>query len=391
MTGGTLGTLSGTGTSRTALFTPIAAQSLLASLSVSANTFTNSSGQNNLASNTLTLTGDTQRPMLEVNLSDSDLKAGDSATVNFWFSEAPSDFSLADVTAANGTLSGLTGTDARYSATLIPMANVQDATNVITVGTAWSDAAGNAPLTSTNSANYAVDTMIPTLDGTHSSPINGATRVAVSANLTLDFSENMVFGSAGTITLRHVTTGATVETFTVSGGHITGNVGGTATLSANTLTLNPHADLLANTPYSVQFSAGTLLDVAGNALAAISDDTSYRFTTAAAVAGVTLTQTGGTTAVTEGGATDSYSLVLDSQPTANVIISLSATNGQVTTDVSRLTFFTTNWNIPQSVTITAVDDTVVEGTHASAIRHVVTSPDSAYNGLAISNLVRASV
>jgi hypothetical protein len=54
------------------------------------------------------------------------------------------------------------------------------------------------------------------------------------------------------------------------------------------------------------------------------------------------------TTVSEGGATDTFTVVLDTQPTANVVITLNNTNGQVTTDVASLTFTTANWDTPQN-------------------------------------------
>jgi hypothetical protein len=98
--------------------------------------------------------------------------------------------------------------------------------------------------------------------------------------------------------------------------------------------------------------------------------------------GITLSQTDGTTTVTEGSETDTYSLILNAAPTADVVVTLANGNGQTTTDVTSLTFTPTDWNVPQTVTVTAVDDTLVEGSHNGTITHTVTSADPQYNGLA---------
>jgi len=103
-------------------------------------------------------------------------------------------------------------------------------------------------------------------------------------------------------------------------------------------------------------------------------------------AGVALTQSGGRTAVTEGGATDAYTVVLNRAPTADVTITLDNTNRQITLSTTSLTFTTTNWNVAQTVTVTAVNDTVGEGAHSGAIRHTVTSADTAYDGLPLKPL-----
>lgn len=97
--------------------------------------------------------------------------------------------------------------------------------------------------------------------------------------------------------------------------------------------------------------------------------------------GVTLVQTGATTAVTEGGATDSYTLVLRTAPSASVTISLDTTNHQVGTSAPSVTFTTANWNVPQTLTVHAVNDTTGEGTHWGVIGHSVASSDPGYNGL----------
>ncbi|HLO88904.1 MAG TPA: choice-of-anchor I family protein [Nostocaceae cyanobacterium] len=102
-------------------------------------------------------------------------------------------------------------------------------------------------------------------------------------------------------------------------------------------------------------------------------------------AGVTIVQSGGGTNVAEGGATDEYTLVLNSQPTENVVVNITP-NAQLQTNLSQLTFTPSNWNQPQNVTVTAVDDANVEGAHSGTIAHTVTSADTNYNGISISPL-----
>ncbi|MFN5513449.1 MAG: Calx-beta domain-containing protein [Cyanobacteriota bacterium] len=139
---------------------------------------------------------------------------------------------------------------------------------------------------------------------------------------------------------------------------------------------------LTNTPgaYSLRVDATTIQDNAGNSGDAPKTAT---FTILAPPSpGVSLTQTGGNTTVTEGGNTDTYSLVLRTQPTANVVISL-ATGDQITLNQSTFTFTPSNWNVPQTVTVSAVDDALTEGAHSATITHTVASADSDYNGLTI--------
>ncbi|MDI6734175.1 MAG: Calx-beta domain-containing protein [Patescibacteria group bacterium] len=89
--------------------------------------------------------------------------------------------------------------------------------------------------------------------------------------------------------------------------------------------------------------------------------------------------------VAEGGASDSYSIRLESEPLANVTITL-VPNVQLSTSPSTLTFTSINWNIPQTVTVTAFDDTMVEGDHTGAIVQTVSSADLKYNVISIPNV-----
>jgi fibronectin type 3 domain-containing protein len=98
--------------------------------------------------------------------------------------------------------------------------------------------------------------------------------------------------------------------------------------------------------------------------------------------GVQITQSGGSTNVTEGGATDSYTVVLSSQPTANVTVTVTP-NSQVSVDKTSLVFTPANWNVAQTVTVTAVNDSVAEGNHTGTITHTVSSTDANYNGISV--------
>ena len=62
--------------------------------------------------------------------------------------------------------------------------------------------------------------------------------------------------------------------------------------------------------------------------------------------------------MTEGARTDSYTVVLTSQPTANVTVTITP-DGQETVDKTTLTFTPSNWNMAQTATVSAADDHVV--------------------------------
>jgi len=102
-------------------------------------------------------------------------------------------------------------------------------------------------------------------------------------------------------------------------------------------------------------------------------------------AGVTLTESSGATAINESGTTDTYTVVLNTKPTANVTITLSP-DTQSSVSPSTLTFTTTNWNSSQTVTVAAIHDFIAEGAHSSVITHTVASSDTNYNALAVSSI-----
>lgn len=121
------------------------------------------------------------------------------------------------------------------------------------------------------------------------------------------------------------------------------------------------------------------IDAAGNV---DSTAASHEWTVETAVAppGVTVTPT--TVTVAEGGDTATYQLALASQPSAAVAITI-ATDGQTAVDPAALTFTSADWDRPQTVTVAAVDDPVVEGLHTGVITHTATSPDAGYDGIVI--------
>ena len=70
--------------------------------------------------------------------------SGQTTTVTIVLSEPALGFTNADVTVESGTLSTLTtANNVTWTGTFTPTASIEDATNVATVGTTWTDLAGN--------------------------------------------------------------------------------------------------------------------------------------------------------------------------------------------------------------------------------------------------------
>ncbi|HBP89821.1 MAG TPA: hypothetical protein DD706_19245, partial [Nitrospiraceae bacterium] len=102
----------------------------------------------------------------------------------------------------------------------------------------------------------------------------------------------------------------------------------------------------------------------------------------AQVAGITVNPTSGLT-TTEGGGTATFTVVLDTLPTGDVSIALSSSDTtEGTVSPASLTFTTSNGTIPQTVTVTGVDDAMIDGSIAYFIlTGAATSDDFDYAGL----------
>ncbi|WP_298547738.1 Ig-like domain-containing protein [uncultured Aquimarina sp.] len=117
--------------------------------------------------------GDLISPTVSITLSDVTLTVGETSIITFTFSEVPVGFTEADVTVQNGTLSGFTITadTTIYTGVFTPTQNLQDATNIISVGTGYTDAAGNMGIAA-NSDNYTIDTTPPNSAPSFSIPVS---------------------------------------------------------------------------------------------------------------------------------------------------------------------------------------------------------------------------
>ena len=196
------------------------------------------------------------------------------------------------------------------------------------------------------------------------------------------------FGSTlGAATVNYATANDTASApgdFTAASGTLTWatGVGGTQTVN---VTIAEDGVDEANEAFT--FALSTPSSNASGEASAISGSPLTVQITDNDTAGVTVTQSGGTTAATEGGATDQYTLVLTSQPAADVVITPSG-DSQLSVSPATLTFTTANWNVAQVVTVTAVNDAVAEGAHNGTVTHAATG-DAAYAGMAIASVTVA--
>lgn len=131
------------------------------------------------------------------------------------------------------------------------------------------DTAGNNG--SVHSQAYALDTTAPSLDSAASTPADNTTNVAVANNIVIAFSEALTATGSdlAKVYLRDVATD-TLEPASIS-------------INSNgALVINPTGNLAYGTAYYVTWDADALRDTAGNSALAVSDKTSYNFTTQAA-------------------------------------------------------------------------------------------------------------
>ncbi|QXQ19004.1 DUF4347 domain-containing protein [Pseudomonas tolaasii] len=181
---------------------------------------------------------DTVRPTATIVVADTNLAVGETSLVTITFSEAVSGFTTADMTVANGTLTGLSSSDGgiTWTATLTPTSNITDTTNLVTLdNTGVVDLAGNAGSGTTNSNNYAIDTARPTATIVVA---DNALKIGETSLVTITFSEAVTGFTNADLTIAN----GTLSAVSSSDGGITWTATFTPTASitdaTNLITLN---------------------------------------------------------------------------------------------------------------------------------------------------------
>ena len=217
VSGGSLSSFSGSGTTYTATFTPSADGAT--TIDVAAGTFTDASGYTNAAATQFNWTYDATKPVINMRASTGsswvnsyDVTNNSSLTMYFIATESITGFTVDDVGVINGSLSSFSGSGTTYTATLTPSG---DGLTVIYVpADGYTDAATNNNVGS-----------IPfywTYDGTAPTYISGTYITGNNSKVKIRFSETVYdtwSGSSGSGALE-------VGDFTLS------ISGGTATLAS---------------------------------------------------------------------------------------------------------------------------------------------------------------
>jgi len=146
-----------------------------------------------VVTNANTQTIDSVLPTISsVTPDDLSLVVSQTSVVTIEFSEAPAQasFTSADFTVVNGSVSEPVFTDAdTATVTYTPTDDLEDTSNVLTVGAVWTDLAGNTSGGGAASANYEIDTKEPTVTVVLD---DSALNIGDTAGVTITFHEVVV-------------------------------------------------------------------------------------------------------------------------------------------------------------------------------------------------------
>lgn len=193
-----------------------------------------------------------------------------------------------------------------------------------------------------------------------------ALRTQPTASVTIDVSsENLAEGTASPGTLTFTTVNWMVpRTITVTG------VDDLVTDGDRSYTILLHVNATADTDYAALSDVRVLVSNIDNE-----------------TPGITVTPTSGLV-TSELGATDTFTIVLNAQPTDDVTLTLaSSSSGEGSVSPASATFTSANWNMPQAFLVSGVDDSAADGDRAYLIvTSAAASSDTDYNLLNVSDI-----
>ena len=307
---------------------------------------------------TLTMTDDDAAPGVTLSLSDASIgESGGTSTVSAVLSHPSSAATTVTVTAVSGAFTVPSGA---AGAIVIPAGGTTAATDTVTAVDNDVDAPDNpvtvtATVANDQGAGSVTDATL-TLEDDEGAP-----------TVTLSVSPASMSENGATATVRATLSGRSSEPTTVTvtaqagvftvasgaGGTIVIAAGATTTTDTATITAVDNDVDAADNPVTVAAAAGNghgVGAVTGASLTLADDD----------VAGiVTSPATSATSRVrtSEDGSTATVDVVLATEPTGDVRMDVASSDtAQGTVSPAMLTFTATNWNTPQTVTLTGVDD-----------------------------------
>ena len=285
-------------------------------------------------------------------------KQGTAVTITFTASETLAANPAVTVNNHAASYGSKSGNSYTYSYTVLS----SDPDGTATVAVSGTDRAGNPGAGSSSSA-LTVDKTPPGCTITRDDP---SPTSASSIRFSVDFSESVTGFVQADVDLSGSAPGKSITGFSGGPQNFTVTVSG----------------ISGNGTAAIDVDAGKCSDAAGNANTA---GAAVSYTIVQTSPGVTITPSGGSTAVTEGGSSDTYTVVLNTLPTADVTVTANA-GSQLSASPTTLTFTPGQWNVAQTVTVSAVNDTLYEGPHSGAITHTAASSDGNYNGISVGSL-----
>ncbi|MEZ2304418.1 MAG: Calx-beta domain-containing protein, partial [Microcoleus sp.] len=227
---------------------------------------------------------------------------------------------------------------------------------------------GNVTITDNDfpTVNLSVSPTTGTETGTTAITVTATASAPVVGNQTVNL------GLAGTATAADFT-GTIPTQITIANGATSGQV--TFTIADDQIAeINETANLSISNP-----SAGIVLGTTTTGSFTITDNDTK---------GITVSPTTGLT-TTEAGGNATFTVKLNTQPTADVKLGLTSNKTtEGTVDKSSVTFTPANWNVAQTVTVTGVDDLIADGNQAYQI---ITAADTTTTDLNYKNLKPADV
>ncbi|AWI25778.1 hypothetical protein HYN49_07615 [Flavobacterium pallidum] len=235
VSGGTLNTFSGSGTTYTVNLAPTTNGTV--AVNISGGVATDGPGNGNAAASQYSIVYDNIQPTVSISSATANPTNSNSIPVTVTFSESVANFIATDVTIGNGSLNSFSGSGTTYTFNVVPTANTT-VTVAVNAGVA-NDAAGNTN-TAATSLTRVHDSQQPTVSITSitSNPTN-----STSIPVTVTFSESVSNFVSGDVTVGN----GTLNTFSGSG-------------TTYTFNIVPSA----NGPVTVDVNAGVANDAAGN-------------------------------------------------------------------------------------------------------------------------------
>ena len=236
--------------------------------------------------------------------------------------------------------------------------------------------------TASNTGSYAgTETATATLQTTDDDTDDGSNGVTITQGANKEGADLLTSEAGITSTFTVVLDAQPTDTVTVSitGIDATENSLSGSTLSiSNTLTFTTAnwdtAQTITVTGVDDSFVDG---DITTTITATASNTGGYAGTESASttikntddeVAGITIAQASTPLVTTEAGSTATFTVVLDAQPTDTVTVAITGNDtsenslsGSTLSSSNTLTFTTSDWNTPQTVTIAGVDDGLIDG------------------------------